>query len=163
MNGTTHAYCHTVDLASVDADGHTAYIARTDEVFRANDYKISPIGWENVLIGHPAVVEAAVVPAPDPVRLAVTKECVVLAPGYPPTRETTLSILQSTREHLAPFERTRQREKSPPRTLEARSAASAIGRPFVSRRRSLPAATVALARDRPRPRPGSAHGTRHDG
>ena len=34
----------------------TGYIARTDDVFKASDYKISPIESENVLIEHPAVV-----------------------------------------------------------------------------------------------------------
>ena len=103
-------YYHTGDLASVDGDGYITYIARTDDVFKASDYKISPFELENVLIEHPAVVEAAVVPAPDPVRLAVPKAYVVLAPGYPPTRETALSILQFAREHLAPFQRIRRLE-----------------------------------------------------
>ncbi len=79
-------YYHTGDIASRDADGYLTYIGRTDDVFKASDYKISPFELESVLIEHPAVAEAAVVPAPDAIRLAVPKAYVALAAGYEPTR-----------------------------------------------------------------------------
>ncbi len=79
-------YYHTGDVASVDADGYITYVGRTDDVFKASDYKISPFELESVLIEHPAVAEAAVVPAPDPVRLAVPKAYIALVPGHEPTR-----------------------------------------------------------------------------
>src|SRR3954451_10462324 len=75
-------YYHTGDVASRDEDGYITYIGRTDDVFKASDYKISPFELESVLIEHPAVAEAAVVPAPDPLRLAVPKAYVALAPGH---------------------------------------------------------------------------------
>jgi acyl-coenzyme A synthetase/AMP-(fatty) acid ligase len=68
-------------VARRDTDGYIAYIGRTDDVFKASDYKISPFELESVLIEHPAVVEAAVVPAPDPTRLAVPKAYISLATG----------------------------------------------------------------------------------
>ena len=83
-------YYHTGDVASRDEDGYITYVGRTDDVFKASDYKISPFELESVLIEHPAVAEAAVVPAPDPVRLAVPKAYVALAPGYDPSDETAL-------------------------------------------------------------------------
>jgi acetyl-CoA synthetase len=101
---------HTGDVASVDADGYITFIGRTDDVFKASDYKISPFELESVLIEHPAVAEAAVVPAPDPVRLAVPKAYVALAPGHEPTADTALSILRYAREHLAPYQRVRRLE-----------------------------------------------------
>ncbi len=101
---------HTGDVASMDADGYITYIGRTDDVFKASDYKISPFELESVLIEHPAVAEAAVVPAPDEVRLAVPKAYVVLAPGHEPTEETAESILKYAREHLAPWQRVRRLE-----------------------------------------------------
>jgi len=101
---------HTGDVASVDADGYITYVGRTDDVFKASDYKISPFELESVLLEHPAVAEAAVVPAPDPVRLAVPKAYVALAPGHEPTEETALSILAYAREHLAPYQRVRRLE-----------------------------------------------------
>ncbi len=103
-------YYHTGDVASRDADGYIFYIGRTDDVFKASDYKISPFELESVLIGHPAVAEAAVVPAPDEVRAAVPKAYIALAAGHEPDRDTALSILRYARENLAPFQRVRRLE-----------------------------------------------------
>ena len=103
-------YYHTGDVATIDEDGYITFIGRTDDVFKASDYKVSPFELESVLIEHPAVAEAAVVPAPDPVRLAVPKAYVALAPGFEPTRETAFEILKHAREHLAPYLRVRRLE-----------------------------------------------------
>lgn len=103
-------YYHTSDVASIDEDGYITYVGRSDDVFKASDYKISPFELESVLIEHPAIAEAAVVPAPDPLRLAVPKAYVALAPGHEPDRETALDILRFARQRLAPFQRVRRIE-----------------------------------------------------
>ena len=94
-------------MVSRDADGYLTYVGRADDVFKASDYRISPFELESVLIEHPAVAEAAVVPAPDPIRLAVPKAYVVLAAGHAPDADTARSILAYAREHLAPYKRVR--------------------------------------------------------
>ncbi len=99
---------HTGDVASIDADGYITYVGRADDVFKASDYRISPFELESVLIEHPAVAEAAVVPSPDPLRLAVPKACVILAPGHQPGAELARDILAFTRERLAPYKRIRR-------------------------------------------------------
>ena len=101
---------HTGDVARRDADGYVTYIGRSDDGFKSSDYRISPFELESVLIEHPAVAEAAVVPAPDPLRLSVPKAYVALAPGREPSRETALSILAFAREQLAPYKRVRRIE-----------------------------------------------------
>ena len=101
---------HTGDVVSRDEDGYLTYVGRADDVFKSSDYKISPFELESVLIEHPAVAEAAVVPVPDPVRAAIPKAYVALAAGHEPTRETALSIFRHTRENLAPFLRVRRIE-----------------------------------------------------
>ena len=103
-------YYHTGDIVTRDEEGHLTYVGRADDVFKASDYKVSPFELESVLIEHPAVVEAAVVPAPDPVRLAVPKAYVALGEGYAANEETARSILDHAREHLAPFLRIRRLE-----------------------------------------------------
>jgi acetyl-CoA synthetase len=103
-------FYHTGDVASRDTDGYITYVGRADDVFKASDYRISPFELESVLLEHPAVAEAAVVPAPDPIRLAVPKAYVVLASGHEPSAETAYSILAFGREHLAPFKRVRRLE-----------------------------------------------------
>ena len=105
-----NGYYHTGDVGSIDSRGYITYVGRTDDVFKASDYRISPFELESVLIEHDAVAEAAVVPAPDPIRLAVPKAYVVLAAGYQPTAETARAILAHCREHLAPYKRIRRLE-----------------------------------------------------
>ncbi|KAA5838345.1 AMP-binding protein [Saccharopolyspora hirsuta] len=107
---TRGGHYHTGDVGSRDADGYITYVGRTDDVFKASDYRISPFELESVLLEHEAVAEAAVVPAPDPIRLAVPKAYVVLAGQHRPTRETALSILRFAREQLAPYKRVRRLE-----------------------------------------------------
>ena len=112
---------HTGDVASRDEDGYITYIGRTDDVFKASDYKVSPFELESVLIEHPAVAEAAVVPAPDPVRLAVPKAYVALVAGHEADAATARSILAHAREHLAPYLRVRRLEfYELPRTISGK-------------------------------------------
>jgi acetyl-CoA synthetase len=103
-------YYHTGDVASRDADGYITYVGRTDDVFKASDYRISPFELESVLIEHEAVVEAAVVPSPDPVRLAVPKAYVVLAEGWAADATTAEAIFAYAREHMPPYARIRRLE-----------------------------------------------------
>jgi acetyl-CoA synthetase len=101
---------HTGDVANRDADGYITYVGRSDDVFKASDYRISPFELESVLIEHPAVAEAAVVPAPDELRLAVPKAYVVLVAGQEPSPELAGDILRFCRERVAPYKRIRRLE-----------------------------------------------------
>src|SRR5204863_9523729 len=94
---------HTGDVALRDEDGYLTFVGRTDDVFKASDYRISPFELESALIEHPAVAEAAVVPSPDPVRLAVPKAFVTLAAGTPADSDTALAIFRHIRVSLAPY------------------------------------------------------------
>jgi acetyl-CoA synthetase len=103
-------YYHTGDVAAVDADGYITYVGRTDDVFKASDYRISPFELESVLIEHESVAEAAVVPSPDPLRLAVPKAYVTLVAGVEPSAPVAESILAFSRDRLAPYKRVRRLE-----------------------------------------------------
>jgi len=103
-------YFHTGDVASRDENGYITFIGRTDDIFKSSDYKVSPFEVESVLIEHPAVAEAAVVPAPDDTRLNITKAYVVLAAGWDATEETALEVLRHARTGLPPFMRVRRLE-----------------------------------------------------
>ncbi|ACJ00397.1 AMP-binding protein [Rhodospirillum centenum] len=100
----------TGDVASRDADGYLTYVGRADDVFKASDYRISPFELESALIEHPAVAEAAVVPSPDPVRLAVPKAFLVLAAGYEPDADLARDIFRHIRATLPPYKRVRRIE-----------------------------------------------------
>src|SRR5262245_36317653 len=103
-------YYHTGDIGARDEDGYITYVGRTDDVFKASDYRISPFELESVLIEHDAVAEAAVVPSPDPLRLAVPKAYVVLATGWEPSADTAAAIFAHCRANLAPYQRIRRLE-----------------------------------------------------
>jgi acetyl-CoA synthetase len=103
-------YYHTGDVATSDDDGYITYVGRTDDVFKASDYRISPFELESILIEHEAVAEAAVVPSPDPVRLAVPKAYILLAAGRSPSGELAQSIMAFCRERVAPYKRIRRLE-----------------------------------------------------
>jgi acetyl-CoA synthetase len=113
-DGGVHAisglFYRTGDVATVDDDGYLTYVGRADDVFKSSDYRISPFELESMLIEHPAVAEAAVVPSPDPMRLAVPKAFLALAAGHAPDRATALSIFRHCRATLAPFKRVRRLE-----------------------------------------------------
>jgi acetyl-CoA synthetase len=101
-------YYRTGDVAMKDEDDYITYVGRADDVFKASDYRISPFELESVLLEHEAVAEAAVVPSPDPVRLAVPKAVVTLIVGYEPGETLAEDIFRFTRERLAPFKRIRR-------------------------------------------------------
>lgn len=94
---------HTGDTAWMDEDGYLWYIGRTDDVIKASGYRIGPFEIENVLMGHPAVIECAVTGAPDPVRGAAVKATIVLAPEYAPSEELKKELQDFVRKHTAPY------------------------------------------------------------
>ena len=114
-------YYHTGDVASRDAQGYLTYVGRMDDVFKSSDYRISPFELESVLIEHPAVAEAAVVPSPDALRLSVPKAFVVLAAHCNPDAETARAILRHVGERVSPYKRIRRLEFAPlPKTISGK-------------------------------------------
>ena len=103
-------YFHTGDVAVRDESGYITFIGRTDDIFKSSDYKISPFEVESVLIEHPAVMEAAVVPAPDDTRLNIAKAYVALAAGWAADADTARAVLAHARTGLPPYMRVRRVE-----------------------------------------------------
>ncbi|MFC5908055.1 AMP-binding protein [Streptacidiphilus monticola] len=95
----------TGDIARIDADGYLTYVGRRDDVFKCFDHRISPFELESVLLQHPQVAEAAVVPVPHPVGMFVPKAYVALAAGGTPDRDTARSVLEFAAARLAPHQR----------------------------------------------------------
>lgn len=101
-------WCRTGDLAVQDADGYLWYQGRADDMFKAAGYRIGPSEIENCLVKHPAVVNAAVIPKPDPERGNVVKAFVVLASGIGRGADADQQLVAALQEHvrgkLAPYE-----------------------------------------------------------
>ncbi len=103
-------FYHTGDVASRDGDGYITYVGRSDDVFKSSDYRISPFELESVLIEHPAVAEAAVVPSPDPMRLSVPKAFIAVGAGFVASAEVARSIFEHSQANLAGYKRIRRLE-----------------------------------------------------
>src|SRR5579871_5532810 len=110
LSGADGERYRTGDVVFVDDDGYLTFVGRSDDVFKSSDYRISPFELESVLLEHEAVAEAAVVPCPDPIRLAIPKAYVLLTAGTERSRDTALSIFQHLHTRLSPFKRIRRIE-----------------------------------------------------
>ena len=101
---------HTGDTALRDEDGYYFYVGRNDDVFKSSDYRISPFELESVLIEHEDILEAAIVPSPDVLRLSVPKAFITLREGVYPSRDLAASIFAFARAKLPPYKRIRRIE-----------------------------------------------------
>ncbi|MER6911529.1 AMP-binding protein [Streptomyces sp. NPDC000594] len=112
----------TGDLAVRAPDGSLTHLARADDMFKSFDHRISPRELEEVLLGHPAVAEAAVVPEPHPEGRWVPKAYVVPAPGRTAGGETARAVLARVRDRLPPEKWVRSLEFLPelPRTASGK-------------------------------------------
>lgn len=94
----------TGDTASCDEDGYFWFHGRTDDVITSAGYRIGPSEIEDALARHPAVVMAAAVGVPDPVRTESIKAFVILKEGMEPSPALIEEIRNSVRDHLAKHE-----------------------------------------------------------
>ncbi|WP_179402316.1 AMP-binding protein [Burkholderia guangdongensis] len=138
-DATAHAmrdgHYRTSDIAMRRDDGYYVYIGRADDVFKSSDYRLSPFELESVLIEHPAIAEAAVVPSPDPLRLSVPKAFVMLRDGYEPSAALALEIFRFSRDTLAPYKRIRRLQFAElPKTISGKIRRVELRRREIERR-----------------------------
>jgi acyl-coenzyme A synthetase/AMP-(fatty) acid ligase len=103
-------YYLTGDRAYRDEDKYLWFVGRSDDVILSAGYRIGPFEVESVLIEHHAVVESAVVPAPDEDRGSVVKAYVVLGKGYEPSYWLARKIQDFCKAQTAPYKYPRQIE-----------------------------------------------------
>ncbi len=109
----------TGDTARRDADGYYWFIGRADDVIKSAAYRIGPFEVESALLEHPAVLEAAVVGKPDPIRGQIVKAFVVLRPGFTATAE---ELIEHCKKVTAPYKHPREIEFLPelPKTISGK-------------------------------------------
>jgi acetyl-CoA synthetase len=110
LSGADGELYRSGDVVFADDEGYLTFVGRSDDVFKSSDYRISPFELESILLEHEAVAEAAVVPSPDPIRLAIPKAYVLLVAGTERSEATALSIFRHLHVRLAPFKRIRRIE-----------------------------------------------------
>ncbi|HEY8492700.1 MAG TPA: acyl--CoA ligase [Myxococcota bacterium] len=93
----------TGDRALRDADGWLWFVGRADDVIISAGYRIGPFEVESALLEHPAVLEAAVVAAPDPDRGSIVKAFVVLRPGVEGNDALAAELQEHVKRVTAPY------------------------------------------------------------
>jgi 2-aminobenzoate-CoA ligase len=95
-----HGWNFTGDTYVRDADGYFTYLARSDDMIVSSGYNISGPEVEQALIGHPDVVDCAVVGTPDEERGAVVTAYVVLREGAAPD---AAALQDHVKQTIAPY------------------------------------------------------------
>ncbi|HPC82720.1 MAG TPA: acetate--CoA ligase [Thermoanaerobaculaceae bacterium] len=91
------------DRASIDSDGYFWFVGRDDDVINTGGHLVGPFEIESALLEHPAVAESAAVAKPDPVNMEVVKAFITLKPGFEPSDELELDIMNFVRKRLSPL------------------------------------------------------------
>ncbi|TGE04282.1 acyl-CoA synthetase [Hymenobacter fodinae] len=98
-----HGLYYTGDKAYRTPDGYLWFVGRDDDVIKSSDYRVGPFEVESALVEHPAVVEAAVVGSPHPIKGHEIKAFVLLHPETQPSEAVATALFQYCREVLAPY------------------------------------------------------------
>jgi acetyl-CoA synthetase len=91
------------DEASLDEDGYFWFCGRDDDVINTGGHLVGPFEIESALLEHEAVAESAAIGKPDPVNMEVVKVFVALRPGFEPSADLELSIMNFVRRKLSPL------------------------------------------------------------
>jgi acetyl-CoA synthetase len=89
------------DKAYKDNDGYYWFIGRADDVIKTAGERVGPFEVESALIEHKAIVEAAVIGKPDPLRGEIIKAFIILAKGYKPSKQLEEEIKTFIKKRLA--------------------------------------------------------------
>ena len=101
------AWLHTGDMAVWDDENYIHIVDRKKDIIISGGENISSIEVEKAIFAHPAVLECAVVSAPDPKWGEVPAAIVCLKPGQSLTAEGLIEFLQT---RIAKFKMPRQVE-----------------------------------------------------
>jgi acyl-CoA synthetase (AMP-forming)/AMP-acid ligase II len=98
-------WLHTGDIGYVDPDGYLYIVDRLKEIIKYKGYQVAPAELEAVLMSHPMIADAAVIPSPDEEAGEVPKAFVVLR-----GEETPEEIVRWVNERVAAYKRIRRLE-----------------------------------------------------
>ncbi|MCL5264657.1 MAG: ATP-dependent acyl-CoA ligase [Chloroflexi bacterium] len=94
---------HTGDIVRRDEDGYYYFVDRKKDIVRRSGENISSSEVEAIIRSHPRVLDVAVIPVPDPIRMQEVKACIVLKPGESPQTVPPENIISWCEERLAYF------------------------------------------------------------
>ncbi|MCP4358721.1 MAG: 4-coumarate--CoA ligase family protein [Chloroflexi bacterium] len=101
------AWLRTGDIGYVDEDGYFYIVDRLKELIKYKGFQVAPAELEGLLLTHPAVADAAVIPSPDEEAGEIPKAFIVLKPGAEASAE---EIMGWTAKRVAPHKKIRRLE-----------------------------------------------------
>lgn len=96
---------HTGDIGYADEDGYFFIVDRVKELIKYKGYQVAPAELEALLLSHPAIADAAVIPSPDEEAGEIPKAFVVLKEAITPEQ-----IMQFVAGQVAPHKKIRKLE-----------------------------------------------------
>lgn len=100
-------WLHTGDIGYFDDEGYFFIVDRLKELIKYKGYQVAPAELEGLLLTHPAVADAAVIPSRDEEAGEVPKAFVALKPGATTTADDLMAFVA---ERVAPYKRIRRLE-----------------------------------------------------
>jgi acyl-CoA synthetase (AMP-forming)/AMP-acid ligase II len=100
-------WLHTGDVAYVDEDGYFFIVDRAKELIKYKAFQVAPAELEAVLLTHPSVADAAVIPSPDDEAGEVPKAFVVVKEGHGLTEAEVMDFVAA---RVAPYKKVRRVE-----------------------------------------------------
>ncbi len=94
-------WLHTGDMATVDSHGYVLIVDRKKDIIVSGGETISSLALEKVLMAHPSVCDAAVIPVPDEKWAEVPKAFVVLKPGEAAGEPELLEFCRARMAHYS--------------------------------------------------------------
>jgi acyl-CoA synthetase (AMP-forming)/AMP-acid ligase II len=98
-------WLHTGDVGFVDEDGHLFIVDRVKELIKYKGFQVAPAELEAILLSHPSIADAAVIPSPDEEAGEVPKAFIVLKGAATPEE-----IKAYVAERVAPHKKIRRIE-----------------------------------------------------
>lgn len=101
-------WLHTGDIGYADEDGHFFIVDRAKELIKYKGFQVAPAELEALLLSHPAVQDAAVIPCPDEEAGEIPKAFIVFRAAVQTTDEELMSFIA---ERVAPHKKIRRIER----------------------------------------------------
>jgi long-chain acyl-CoA synthetase len=130
-----NGWLYTGDIATVDPEGYVSIVDRKKEMIIVSGFNVYPREVEEALATHPAVMDAAAIGVPHPIKGEEVKAFVVLKPGATATAD---DIRAHCEKHLAPFKRPKEIEfrDSLPKTLIGKTLRRQLSQEDKAKRRT---------------------------
>jgi len=103
----SEGFLHTGDVGYVDDDGYYFIVDRVKELIKYKGYQVPPAELEAILLTHPEINDAAVIPKPDAEAGEIPKAFVVRKAN---SQITAQDVINFAATHLAPYKKIREVE-----------------------------------------------------